>query len=221
MVNVWYRYPGSASWVLRGVGIDIGAGESVIVTGPNGSGKTTLLKVIAAIYKPVRGRVKLWGKDVWMVADAERLALRRRLVYVHEEPIIVRGSVLHNIAFGLLLRGVERETAEAKAEEAASLLGLEGLLAEKAKHLSRGRRQLVAIARAIALEPDYLLLDEPLSHLDLSSKDRLLAVLEELKSKGRGVVLTAHDTSLVERLKARLIYLEDGLVKEIEPGVFL
>ncbi|ALL01964.1 ABC-type cobalt transport system, ATPase component [Pyrodictium delaneyi] len=210
--DVWYRYSDN-NWVLRGIDVEIREGEVLAIVGPNGAGKTTLMKIAAGIYRPMRGRVEAWGRDLWEAPGAERLALRRRIVYVHERPILIRGTVLDNIVYGLRIRGLDREKAQRRALEAARLLGIDGLLDRPATGLSRGQQQLVAIARALAVEPKILLLDEPFAHLDREKRRLLLNVLEKLASSGTGAAIATHDTYLAARIASRAVLVENGKVE--------
>ena len=190
--GVWYRYPGGP-WVLRGATMKVERGRIILVTGPNGSGKTTLLKVAAGLLRPQKGVVLVDG-----VPQGDP-RVRGRAVYVHETPIMARGTVLYNASLGLILRGVPRPVAEEKARRALRLLGLEGLEDAPAGSLSRGLQARVALARAIAVEPSYLLLDEPTAHLDKRARRSLIALLESLARESRvGIAVASHDHSLEE-----------------------
>ncbi len=218
--NAWYRYPGGKDWAIRGASLSLGAGEIVVVTGPNGGGKTTLLKLLGLLYRPQRGRVIVGGRDYWSLPRRERVAVRRKIVYVHEKPVMLRGSVLYNVAYGLTLRGLDQKTATKKALKALRLLGAEHLAAKQAKTLSSGEAQLVSIARAIALDPETLLLDEPLAHLDRAKRRKLVQVLSTLASTGKTLVIATHNEALPNQLHGqtmtRTIYVENGHIAEEE-----
>ncbi len=188
-LDLWYSYDGGRNWAVRNASLAVEAGTIIALTGPNGAGKTTLLKLLGLIYRPQQGRVLVDGVDYWTQPSLE---LRRRIVYVHEEPVMLKGSVLDNIAYGLLLRGLDASRARKAAEEAAEKLGLTRYLEEPATKLSTGLRQLVAIARAVAVNPSYLLLDEPFAHLDRAKRSLLARVLEELRDNGVGIVVAGH-----------------------------
>ncbi len=215
--GVWHRYPGSRHWVLRGATAVLREAAITAIVGPNGGGKTTFMKIAAGLLRPSRGEVVLWGTGLWRVSGRERLEARRRVVYVHENPVMLRGSVLDNIAAGLLLRGIPRHEAEERARLAAERLGLTGILHVKARHLSRGLQQLVSIARALAVEPRMLLLDEPFAHLDRGRRRLLLALLEELRQEGRGVAVVSHSYYLLSRLADHVLVVEEGSVEEAGP----
>lgn len=205
--EVWFRYP-KGTWVLRGVNLRLERGEIVLVTGPNGSGKTTLLKIAAGLLKPQRGVVLVDG------ILQGRPEARGLTVYVHETPVIARGSVLYNVALGLILRGEAKQEALERAREILGLIGLESLGSVDARRLSRGLQARVAIARALAVRPAYLLLDEPTAHLDRRARHQLLALLEEIVAKSEmGILVASHDYGL-ERIAGDVIELavdEGGL----------
>ncbi|MET1128846.1 MAG: ABC transporter ATP-binding protein [Thermoproteota archaeon] len=205
--GVWFRYPGGG-WVLRGVDASFRRAEVTALVGPNGSGKTTLMKVASLIYRPAMGRVEVDGVDAWTSSDDVRLRLRRMIIYVHETPVMLRGTVRENIAYGLRLRGLGEADIEKRIEEVASALGLERILDKRASKLSAGQAQLVAIARALAVKPQMLLLDEPFAHLDQAKRRLLTELIERLPSSGTGVVIASHDVYLASRLATRTINLE-------------
>lgn len=207
--RVCYSY--SDTEVLKGASLRIGPGVTVLV-GPNGAGKTTLLKVMAGIYKPSSGRVLVDGEDLWASPPPRRLKLRREIVYVHERPVVLRGSVLFNIAYGLLLRGVDERGARERARAIARKLGIEGLVGRSSRELSAGQAQLVALARALAVDPKYLLLDEPLASLDKRNRELVLSLLEELESGGVSVAIATHDRLLALRVADRVALIEGGRV---------
>ncbi len=211
--GLWLRYPGQRRWTLRDAALALHAGEVVSVLGPNGAGKTTLLKAAAGLLRPQRGEVLVEGRSLWDAPPGERLVLRRRVVYVSEKPVLVRGTVLDNIALGLRLRGAPREEAEEAARRAAERLGVAELLGEKASGLSRGQQQLVALARALALSPRALLLDEPFAHLDVSRRRLLARVIAEEASRGAAVAVATHDTYLASRLASRHVVVEEGATR--------
>ena len=198
--------------VLRGVDLALRRGLTAIV-GPNGSGKTTMLKVASLIYRPDEGMVLVDGVDPWSLDEQEALKAKRRVVYVHERPIMLRGSVLDNVARGLTLRGVSIEEARRGAMEALRELGVAHLAPRRAEGLSMGERQLVALARAIALSPDHLLLDEPLAHLHMDLRSRVVELLRSL-SKDRVVVVATHDLYLAS-MADHVAVVEEGRVVRV------
>lgn len=215
--DVWHRYPGSRGWALRGVSLSLEPGRPTILAGPNGAGKTTLLKVASALIRPSRGLVSVDGRDPWALGGRERLALRRRVVYVHDRPVMLRGSVAHNVAYGLVLRGLGRDEAFERALSFLEPLGMGGLAGVDAKRLSAGQAQLVAIARALAVEPGALLLDEPFSNLDRSRRSSLLEALEGHISRGGTLAIASHEEDYIKRrLPGCVVALREGLLEGFE-----
>ncbi len=212
--NVWFRYPGSSSFALRSIDLEVEEGEVVAIVGPNGSGKTTLLKVLATLYAPSVGRVLADGTDFWSLSEDERTSLRRRLVYVHEKPTLFRGTVLDNVMLGLRLRRVG--DAEKRAMDVLEALGIAKLASRGRRELSAGQAQLVALARAIAVEPEVLLLDEPFAYLDEANRSRVAEVLTELNSE-RGVAIAIASHVYIENPVevTKTVKLFDGAVAEV------
>lgn len=205
--GVSYTYPGSKSEAVKDVSVTLHNGMCYGVTGPNGSGKTTLLKIISLLYKPTNGYVLYNGIDPWR---SDITSYRRRVVYVHEKPVMVRGSVLDNLALGLKIRGYNGDQIKEKIERIVAKLDLSPLLDRRARDLSAGQRQLVAIARALVLDPDVIALDEPYSNLDFKKRKRLSRVVSMLRWRGKLVAISSHDVGLLVSLCDYIIYLENG-----------
>jgi len=215
LVDVWFKYPSKREWILKGISIFFKPQETSIIMGANGSGKTTLLKIAALLYKPCKGKVLVDGKSFWELDKNKRLLLRRKVVYVHEKPILLRGPVIYNIAYGLMLRGVKVDKAIWKAEELLNEIGMGHLANRDSKSLSAGEAQLVTIIRALILEPEIAFLDEPFAYLDRQKRKRLTELLEFFKSRGTGLVLTTHnDTVLKDLLIDHVFVLENGILIE-------
>jgi len=208
--KVSYTYPGSKSEAIKNISITLSNSACYGVTGPNGSGKTTLLKIISLLYKPTSGEILYNGTDPW---KSDITYYRKHVVYVHEKPVMVRGSVLDNLTLGLRIRGYNSDEITERIERIAVKLDLSLLLDRKAKDLSAGQKQLVAIARALVLDPDVIALDEPYSNLDFRKRNRLSQVVKEQREKGKLVILSSHDIGLLTGLCDYIIYLEDGNIK--------
>ena len=147
---------------LRLESLDIDAGERVCVRGPNGSGKTTLLRVLAGLQRPTKGRV-------------EGAPPPGRIVLVHQHPYLFRGTARENVTWGLRLHGRPEKEADSWLER----VGAAHLAQRDAKSLSSGERRRIAVARALAIGPEALLLDEPLSALDEDGVAKIVSVMEE------------------------------------------
>ncbi len=216
--KVWFRY-GKGGWVLKDVTAEMGDAGITAVVGPNGAGKTTLLKIASIMYKPVKGRITAFGADPWALGEGERLSLRRRIVYVHEKPILLRGTVERNVMFGLEIRGVSKEEAREVVRVVAEELGIIELLSHDVRHLSAGQGVLVSIARALAVDPSVLVLDEPFAHLDYRRRGVLLNLLRRLRDEGKGLIVSTHDTHLMMRIADKVIVVEYEGVREGPPSL--
>lgn len=142
--------------------LDIAAGQVICLVGPTGSGKSTLLRLLAAVETPCAGQILFAGRP--LAAATSPTATRRRITMVFQNPFLVAGSVRSNVEYGLWLRG--KSGRRALVDRILHQFGLDRLAPQSVRSLSGGERQLVALARALAVEPELLLLDEPTAHLD-------------------------------------------------------
>jgi putative ABC transport system ATP-binding protein len=188
--------------VLHDVSMRIEAGATAFL-GPSGSGKSTILRLLNRLAEPDAGVVRMHGEDV---RAADVLELRRRAMLVPQLPALLHGTVADNVRYGpsLIGRSVEVEPLLERA-------GLNGSFAEReAAQLSVGEQQRVMLARALALEPEVLLLDEPTASLDAGAKGAVEEALRGLHDVS--YVLVTHDAAQAERLTERTIRLEEGRV---------
>ncbi len=185
---------------LSAVTLMIAAGERVALVGANGCGKSTLLRLLHGLLLPTAGRVQ-------RAAAAEQAMLFQR-------PHLLRMTVQGNIALGLWLRGRSWAQAKAQALTALARVGLTDLAQRNARQLSGGQQQRVAMARAWALGPQVLLLDEPTASLDPHAKREVEALMQEFASSSPAMTLVfaSHNLGQVKRLASRVIYLEQGQV---------
>jgi multiple sugar transport system ATP-binding protein len=198
--------------VLRGLDLDAREGELLVVLGPSGSGKSTTLRIAAGLEEPTAGSVRIGDRDVTRVA-----ASKRNVAMVFQSyalfPHLDAGS---NIGFGLSARGMKRDEVERRVRAAAELVGVAELLHRRPYELSGGERQGVALARALAREPEVFLLDEPLSNLDAQLRTRTRAELKRLHGElGRTMVYVTHDQVEALTLGDRIAVLERGLVAQV------
>jgi tungstate transport system ATP-binding protein len=183
---------------LTQVDLKVMAGQRIAVIGANGSGKSTLLRVLHGLLRPSAGSV---------LRDS---AMRQAMVF--QRPWMLRASVWSNVALSLWIRGRRWREAKAQALPALARVGLSELAFRNASTLSGGQQQRLALARAWALQPDVLLLDEPTSSLDPHAKREVEALMEEFARDGMTLVFASHNLGQVKRLATRVIYLEQGRV---------
>ncbi|MEM0228437.1 MAG: ATP-binding cassette domain-containing protein [Ignisphaera sp.] len=212
LVNVWYRYSRVEDWALRGISISFRSGEVIYIDGPNGSGKTTLLKIASLIYRPLQGSVLVDGNNFWNLDENSKTLIRRKVIYVHDKPILLRGTVLDNVAYGLHIRGVDRRNAYDTSMSILSVLGIDSLAHTPIQRLSTGQAQLVAIARALAIKPEILFLDEPFSNLDREKRLALISTLNQFRARGMGIVFSSHNADVMELGKHRRVVLGGGTI---------
>ncbi|RMG05408.1 MAG: ATP-binding cassette domain-containing protein [Nitrospirae bacterium] len=186
--------------------------------GPNGSGKSTLMRMLALLERPDDGTIT-FSNDERRVNPFTDIALRRRIVLVGTHPVVFRESVMANVLYGLKLRGVSRGEARRRAEEALGMVGLGKLSDEMATVLSSGERQRLSLARAIAISPDVLLLDEPTVNLDPENRSIIERVILSLsEQRDRIILLVTHDIFQAKRLSEEVLFMFDGEITEQTRG---
>jgi putative ABC transport system ATP-binding protein len=190
--------------VLDDVSVTLRDGATAVL-GPSGSGKSSLLRLLNRLADPDSGTIAFEGEDVRAL---DVLDLRRRAVLVPQLPAPLPGTVTDNVRYGPSLCGREPDV-----ERCLARAGLDGAYADRdASELSVGEQQRLMLARALALEPDVLLLDEPTSALDEAARDGVERTLAELAQAGVAMVLVTHDRGQAERIASEVIRLENGRV---------
>jgi tungstate transport system ATP-binding protein len=189
-------------------------GEVLAVLGPNGAGKSTLLNVLGLLERPAAGEVRFDGEPV----PGRELELRRRMAAVFQEPLLLNRLVEANVGLGLALRGVPRAERRQRVRRWLARFGIEALAGRSARSLSGGEAQRVSLARAFALEPEVLLLDEPFSALDQPTRESLLDELAAvLTETGVTAVFVTHDRDEAARLADRVAVLAGGRLLQVGP----
>ena len=194
--DVSLRY--GAVRALDRVHLRIARGERVAFIGANGSGKSTMLRLLHGLVPPTSGSV---------LRDS---GMRQAMVF--QRPFVLRASALHNVALGLWLRGARWHEARERAMPALARVGLADVALRPARTLSGGQQQRLALARAWALQPDMLLLDEPTSSLDPHAKREVEALMGEFAQAGMTLAFASHNLGQVKRLATRVVYLEQGRI---------
>ena len=191
--------------------LTIAAGRLYTLTGANGAGKSTLLGILAFLTPPTTGEIFYAGERIDWKSDTVRRR-RRKVTLLHQSPYLFGGTVFRNVAYGLKARGIAGEAMIRTVGRALETVGLERFRDRDARELSGGEAQRVAMARALALDPEVLLLDEPLANIDRETALLLETVIASLPSRGTTVVMTTHDPDHPVRLNGGAIVLEGGKV---------
>ncbi len=192
--------------ILDSVTLTLGAGAPTILIGPNGSGKTTLLRVAMGLLGPSKGWVTWGGRD-------ESAPLRRAIVF--QRPAMLRRSAIGNILYALAAAGVPRAARKARADELLQLVGLRDLAGRAARRMSGGEQQRLALARALAKDPEILFLDEPAASLDPAATKALEDIIRDVAARGIKVVMSTHDLGEARRLGGEIVLMHRGRVIEI------
>ncbi|WIB60709.1 ABC transporter ATP-binding protein [Curtobacterium sp. MCLR17_007] len=200
---------------LRGVSLDVAAGEFVAVVGPSGSGKSTMLNIVGTLDRPTSGTVTIAGNDVATMTDDALSVLRAEHIgFVFQHFHLQAGATAaENVADGLLYGGTDRRERHRRAVSALERVGLGHRVDHRPNQLSGGEKQRVAIARALVSDPTVLLADEPTGALDTASGTAILALLRELNAAGTTVLVITHDLDLAASLP-RQVRMRDGVVEQ-------
>jgi len=201
--------------VLRGITLDLHAGDLVLVRGASGSGKTTLLGVLGGMLLPTSGEVWLDGEPISRLRDHQRAEIRRQKVgYLFQDFGLIEGmSAIDNVLLPLLPPGKADGRATARATDILARLGIGPLARTNVVTLSSGERQRVALARARIVNPSVLLLDEPTSHLDASLSRDLMDDLAAVRAEGTAVLVASHDPRIYDDSRiTRRFELQDGVL---------
>ncbi|MGV8125792.1 MAG: ABC transporter ATP-binding protein [Methanothrix sp.] len=210
-----YRIGESEFSVLKGIDLQIEAGEFIALMGPSGSGKSTLMNIVGCLDRPSGGRFILLGQDISQTSDEELARIRREeLGFIFQTfNLIGRISVLKNVEVPMMLSGVARERRRSRALQLLESVGISHRSEFSPGNISGGERQRVAIARALANDPKIIIADEPTGNLDLKNSEEVMKILSRLNRDGRTIIMVTHNPEITGNC-SRVIRLRDGRIME-------
>lgn len=195
--------------IIKGITARIEAGPRTIILGPNGAGKSVLMRLCHGLLAPTAGRI------IWH--GARNGDVRRRQAMVFQRPVMLRRSALANVIYGLKLAGKSRRECELRAMDVLEVVGLAQHAARPARVLSGGEQQRLALARAWALGPDVLFLDEPTANLDPASTHDIESIVNAIHASGTKIIMTTHNLGQARRLGDEILFISDGRLMEHTP----
>ncbi|MFY9551650.1 MAG: ABC transporter ATP-binding protein [Thermoanaerobaculia bacterium] len=200
-------------YALRGVSLGMERGEYVAIMGPSGSGKSTLMNLIGCLDTPTSGSYILNGKEVARMSDDELAAIRNQEIgFVFQTfNLLPRTSALQQVELPLVYGGLPRKERRERAVNALKAVGLGDRMSHTPNEMSGGQRQRVAIARALINDPSILLADEPTGNLDSQTGAEIMALFDELNSRGNTIVVVTHEEDIAAHAR-RIVRLKDGKI---------
>ena len=195
--------------ILDRLTLTLSSGSPTLVIGPNGAGKSTLLRLCMGLAVPTEGRITWGGR-----ADAKPT----RRAFVFQRPVMLRRTVSANVAYGLTHAGYPRAKLAARTAELLERVGLSDLAMRPARRLSGGEQQRLALARALARDPELLLLDEPTASLDPAATRGVEEIVRDTSQSGIKIVMASHDLGQVRRLAGDVVFMVRGNVREQTPA---
>ena len=202
------RFTPNGRPVLAGIDLELGGEGISVVLGPNGAGKSVLLRMLAGLERPDGGRI------AWNGAGLPE----RAIAMLFQQPMLLRASVADNAALGLKPLQLTRDEVRRRVARVLERVGLAHRARDSARHLSGGERQRLALARAWAVQPRLLLLDEPTAALDPTATEAVEALIREIRTDGARIVMTTHNLGQAMRISDDIVFIEAGRVREHTPS---
>ncbi len=204
---------------LAGITLKIKRGEFVAITGPSGSGKSTLMNMVGSLDLPTSGKIILDGIDITHLSESSLAQLRgRKIGFVFQQfNLIPSLSALENVSLPLVFQGIPKGEREARAQKILELVGLGDRVKHRPTELSGGQQQRIAIARALVIDPEVILADEPTGNLDSKTGLDILLLLKKLNAEGKTVIIVTHDPALAKQAQ-RIVKIKDGLLENGKAG---
>lgn len=193
--------------IIDRVSVEIGRGPRTIILGPNGAGKSVLMRLCHGLLEPTSGSI------VWRGANS----VRQRQAMVFQRPVMLRRSALANVVYGLKLAGISPRERDLRAGDVLEAVGLASIAGRPARVLSGGEQQKLALARAWALGPEVLFLDEPTANLDPGATREIETIIGQIRASGTKIVMTTHNLGQAKRLGDEILFLNQGRLVERTP----
>ena len=202
-------YAARGRTLIDRVSCEFAAGPRTVILGPNGAGKSVLMRLCHGLLTPTSGRI------VWRGSRDERRPRAQAMVF--QRPVMLRRSAIGNVTYGLKLAGVSRAERNRRASEALAAVGLTAAAHRPARVLSGGEQQKLALARAWALTPEVLFLDEPTANLDPGATREVETIVGQIHASGTKIVMTTHNLGQARRLGDEILFIADGRLAEHAP----
>jgi cell division transport system ATP-binding protein len=202
---------------LRDVSVTIDKGEFVFLVGPSGSGKSTMVRLLLKELEPTRGKIIVGGRELQRLKRSKVPMLRRNIGCVFQDfKLLSNRTAFENVAYALKVQGESRNAIRTKVPEVLGLVGLSSKMTHMPDELSGGEQQRVSIARAFVNHPPLLICDEPTGNLDPDTSVGIMQLLYRINRTGTTVVMATHDREMVDKMRRRVIALDDGIVARDE-----
>ena len=192
--------------IIKSITCEINSGMRTVILGPNGAGKSVLMRLCHGLLQPTAGRV------TWMQEGAIRRVRRQAMVF--QRPVMLRRSAMGNVIYALKLAGIAAEESRLRAEDVLEAVGLANVATRPARVLSGGEQQRLALARAWALGPEVLFLDEPTANLDPNATRDVESIISAIHASGTKIIMTTHSLGQARRLGDEILFLSDGQLVE-------
>lgn len=216
LVDIGRKYVIGAETIhaIKSVSLEIAKGEFVALMGPSGSGKSTLMNILGCLDTPTKGEYHLNGTNVSKMTDDDLAEVRNKEIgFVFQTfNLLPRSTAQDNVALPLIYAGIGKTVRNERAKSALESVGLGNRIDHKPNELSGGQRQRVAVARALINNPSIILADEPTGNLDTKTSVEIMALMEEIHSKGNTIILVTHEEDIAQHAH-RIVRMRDGLVE--------
>jgi tungstate transport system ATP-binding protein len=204
VTDVSYAVDGTR--ILDAISVEIGAGPRTVILGPNGAGKSVFMRICHGLLEPSAGKV------TWAGGNGKRQAM------VFQRPVMLRRSALANAMYGLKLARLSRNERKLRAHDVLEAVGLDGRAQQPARMLSGGEQQKLALARAWALGPEVLFLDEPTANLDPAATREVETIIGQIHATGTKIIMTTHNLGQARRLGDEILFMDRGRIVERAPA---